>query len=156
MFWQRPASLSGQILIGNWELSKWPCFQFSISQSRVLLPPAWPDIVIAVSPDSDVNYLSIWTQVRRRRRGPDPRLPRQTDPRLVGLGDNNTHYNHDPLFSRHHESAELSGEILQQVWILKILRHLRSEEPGSEFVWAMGGPAPLIWTDTDLSLLSRE
>ena len=41
------------------------------------MPPAWSDIVIAVSPDSDVNYLSIWTQVRRRR-GPDPRLHTQT------------------------------------------------------------------------------
>ena len=29
-----------------------------------------------------------------------------TDPRLVGLGNNNTHYNHDPLFSRHHESLQ--------------------------------------------------
>ena len=72
MFWQGPASLSGQILIGNWKLPTWPCSQFSISQSRGLLPPAWPHIiVISVSPDSDVNYLSIWTQVRRR--GPRPR-----------------------------------------------------------------------------------
>ena len=51
---------------------------------------------------------------------PTPGYP-AAGPRLIGLGNNNTHYNHGPMFSRHHESLLSSatrhggGEILQQV-----------------------------------------
>ena len=80
---------------------------------------------------------------------PTPGYP-AAGPRLIGLGNNNTHYNHGPLFSRHHESlpslspatrhgAErniaTSLNIITSIETMRILRHLRSEEPGSEFVY---------------------
>ena len=158
-FWQRPASLSGQILIGNWGLSSWPCSQFSISQSRALLPPAWPDIVILVSPDSDVNYLSIWTQVRRRR-GPRPQVtqppvlvwsalviithititarcfPDITRVSSARLGDK----------TRRRRNIATSLNIITSIETMRILRHLRSEEPGSEFVY-QPWVVPALWSE---------
>ena len=168
-FWQRPASLSGQILIGNWELSRWPCFQFSISQSRVLLPPAWSDIVIAVSPDSDVNYLSIWTQVRRRRRGPRPQVtqpPVLVWSALVII----THITITaPCFP---DITRVSPARRQDTEEAKYCnkfeyyyQHRNHEKIAPPEIWgagirvcvsAVGGPGPLIWADTDLSLLSLD
>ena len=162
-FWQRPASLSGQILIGNWGLSSWPCSQFSISQSRALLPPAWPDIVILVSPDSDVNYLSIWTQVRRRR-GPRPQV---TQPPVL-VWSALVIITHITITARcFPDITRVSPAPRQDTEEAKYCNKFEYyyQHRNYENIWgagirvcvsAVGGPGPLIWADTDLSLLSLD
>ena len=164
MFWQRPASLSGQILIGNWELwDFWPCSQFSISQSVCLLPPAWPDIVIARL--GCQLFINLDPGAEEEEGAPTPGYI-GPGPRQIGLGNNNTHYNHGAptVFPTSRESALRSATVLQvsEYYITgvssKLWKHCATLHFWGAgiivYVAAVGGPAPLILTDTDSGLLS--
>ena len=104
---------------------------FNKSISVLVAPPLGPTLS---SPDSDVNYLSIWTQVRRRRRGPRPQVTSAPVPvRSALVIITHITITGPRLFSRHHESLlsarsatvqQVSEYYYRCIETLKTLRHL--------------------------------